>query len=81
MDEILHHFEAMGHHLFVGIDRGIIILGLLRWCRISSTHSIDQEVFPGGGFFANGGRGKPWSLLLPSFLLLPRPSKIQLKYG
>ena len=23
MDEILHHFEAMGNHLFVGIDRGI----------------------------------------------------------
>ena len=21
MDEILHHFEAMGNHLFVGIDR------------------------------------------------------------
>ena len=28
-----------GNRLFVGIDRGIIILGLLRWCRISSTHS------------------------------------------
>ena len=39
MDEILHHFEAMGNHLFVGIDRGIIILGLRRWCRILSTHS------------------------------------------
>ena len=34
-----HHLEAMGNHLFVGIDRGLIILGLLRWCRISSTHS------------------------------------------
>ena len=33
-------FEAMGNHLFVGIDRRIIILGLLRWCRISSTHSM-----------------------------------------
>ena len=41
MDEILHHFETMGNHLFVDIDRGIIILGLLRWCRISSTHSIN----------------------------------------
>ena len=39
MDENLHHFEAMGNHLFVGIGRRIIILGLLRWCRISSTHS------------------------------------------
>ena len=36
--------SQMGNHLFVGVDRGIIILGLLRWWRISSTHSIDHEV-------------------------------------
>ena len=34
MDEIQHHFEAMGNHLFVSIDGGIIILGLLRWCEM-----------------------------------------------
>ena len=35
MHEILHHFEAM---LFVGIDRGIIIQGLLRWCEMDFVH-------------------------------------------
>ena len=37
MDEILHHFETM----LVGIYRGIVIPGFLRWCKILSTHSIN----------------------------------------
>ena len=39
MDEILHHLRNHGKPLFVGIYMGIIILGLLRWCMISSIHS------------------------------------------
>ena len=39
MDEILHHLRNYGKPLFVGIYRGDIIPGFLRWCRISSIHS------------------------------------------
>ena len=44
MDEILHHFEAMGNHLFVGFYRGIIILRLLRWFEMdfATTHSMEN---------------------------------------
>ena len=35
-----HHLETMVETItFVGIYRGIIILGVLGWCRISSIHS------------------------------------------
>ena len=40
MDETLNYFEAWETISFVGIFRGMILPGLLRWCRISSTHSI-----------------------------------------
>ena len=40
INKILHHFENMGKPLFVGIYRGIFIPGFLRWCRISSIHSV-----------------------------------------
>ena len=33
----------MGNHWFVGIYRGIIIPGSLRWCRISSIHSMQTK--------------------------------------
>ena len=41
MDDILHHFEAMGNYLF-GIDRGIIGL---RWCelRFSQPPTVFKE--------------------------------------
>ena len=44
MDEILHHFETMGKPLFVGIYKGILIPGFLRWCRVSFIHSIIPKV-------------------------------------
>ena len=31
---ISHHFETMVETIFVGIFKGIIVLGFLRWCRI-----------------------------------------------
>ena len=42
MDEILHHCETIINHGFVGIYMGIMIPGFLRWCRISSIHSMNQ---------------------------------------
>ena len=47
MDKI--HFAPLGNHgkpLFVGIDRGIIPLGPLSWCRISSMHSMGRAYGP-----------------------------------
>ena len=64
MDEILHHSEALGSYLFVGIDRGIIILGLLRWCRISSTHSMG--VFFWGNWLAVGLKGNQQEITIQS---------------
>ena len=44
MDEIhIAPRENHGNPLFVGIYRGIPIPGFLRWCRISSIHSIAFE--------------------------------------
>ena len=40
MDNILHQVETMGDHCLFSNYRKIIIRGFLRWCRISSTHSI-----------------------------------------
>ena len=40
MVEILHHFETTGNHCLLVFIKTIIIPGLLRWCRISSIHSI-----------------------------------------
>ena len=38
---ISHHFEAVVETItFVGVYSGILILRFLRWCRISSIHSI-----------------------------------------
>ena len=48
MDEILHHVEPMRNHCFVGIYGGIIIPGFLRWCRISSIHSVSQGILAEG---------------------------------
>ena len=39
MDEILHHFETMGHHCLLVFVGGIILPGFLRWCRTSLIHS------------------------------------------
>ena len=39
MDEILDHLRNHGKPLFVGIYRGMIIPGVLMWCRLSSIHS------------------------------------------
>ena len=39
MDEILHLFETAGNHCLLVFTGGIIMPGLLRWCRISSIHS------------------------------------------
>ena len=40
MDTILHYPRHHGKPLFVGIYRDHIILGFLRWCRMSSIHSM-----------------------------------------
>ena len=40
MDEILHHLRNHGKPQFVGSYSGIITPGFLRWCRISSVHSM-----------------------------------------
>ena len=49
--------ETMGHPLFVGIYRGIMIPGFLGWCRISSIHSRDVTLMD------PEGRGSPGFLL------------------
>ena len=42
MDELLHHFETMGNHCFIGIYRMSVIPGFLRWCEMDfvTIHSI-----------------------------------------
>ena len=46
MDKIRRYFETMGNHSLFGIYRGAIILGFLRWCRISSIHSMfDPQLY------------------------------------
>ena len=41
MDEILHHFEAMVETIaFVGIYRGIIMPGFLRWSEMDLVHPL-----------------------------------------
>ena len=46
----------MEDHLFVGIDRGIIILGLLRWCEMDFVHPLWGCHF---GFTKNNSTMKP----------------------
>ena len=38
MDEILHHLETIKKPLFMGIYRGFIIPGFLRWCEMDFVH-------------------------------------------
>ena len=38
LDEILHHFETMGNQCIVGIYKGSIIPGFLRWCEMDFVH-------------------------------------------
>ena len=38
----MHHFENHGKPLLVGIYRAIILPNFLRWCMISSIHSMSQ---------------------------------------
>ena len=38
MDKILHHLETMGNHCLLGICRGTIIPGFLRWCEMDFAH-------------------------------------------
>ena len=45
MDAILYPLRNQGKPLFVGISREIIIPGCLRWCRISSIHSMWVPLF------------------------------------
>ena len=65
MDKILHHLETMGNHCLLGIYRGIILPGSLRWCRISSIHSRFGEDPNTRGLYNNplgywfGGSGNP----------------------
>ena len=40
MDEILHPFETMGSHCSLVFTGESFIPGFLRWCRISSIHSM-----------------------------------------
>ena len=40
MHEIVHHFETMGSHCLLVFTGVIIIPGFLRWCRISTIHSV-----------------------------------------
>ena len=55
MEEILHHFEPWLNPWFVGIYRGIIIPGFVRWCRVLSIDSIMPTVVFGGIFFPTLG--------------------------
>ena len=46
MDVILHHLKTMGNHgrpLFIGIYRGFIIPGILRWCEMDFVHSMNPR--------------------------------------
>ena len=43
MDEILHHFEAMGNHCLLVFTGNQTIPGLLRWCRILSIHPMNAS--------------------------------------
>ena len=66
MGEILHHLEAMGNHcLLVGIHKKIIIPSFLKWCRISSIHSMTK---PTKAMFDNSRIGSTW-LWVEAFFL------------
>ena len=63
MDKILHHLRNHGKPLLVGVYRGIVIPGILRWCRIStSIHGI--KVFSQPSLICQRNRFKhPFSML------------------
>ena len=55
-NSISHHLRNHGKPLFVGIYRGMIVPGILMWCRISSIHSSSGGLCLTKSSWGLGGR-------------------------
>ena len=68
MDKILHQKGNHGKPFFVGIYRGIILPGSLRWCKMGCVHPQYPRKNGIGGGGDPGDVGKGWclSLAIPS---------------